>query len=127
MNQHTGNEDSGNRDYVLKYYVVCLMDVLGQSERLKGWERLPLDGQPNDQLVSAFAETAIRVKEFGEMFTEHFRRRSPRPPSADLHSRWREPQRVAAHKGKRRHLHGMERRAVDRGGCERPRFDNRSG
>src|SRR5450759_942082 len=83
MNRDTENE-SADRSYVLQYYVVCLIDVLGQSERLKGWEHLPLDGQPSDQLVSAFAKTAVRVKEFGEMFSEHFRRRSPRVPSESL-------------------------------------------
>ena len=60
-----------NREWVIQSYVVCIVDLWGQSQRLKGWETLPRDGRPTPQIIKAFGETVGAVRNFREMF-EHF-------------------------------------------------------
>ncbi len=61
-----------NREYVIQSYIVCIMDLLGQSQRLKGLETLPRDGRPTPQMIEAFRETVGVVRNFREMFEGFF-------------------------------------------------------
>lgn len=54
------------------YHVVCLIDVLGQKQRLADWPRLPQGGQPRDEFVKAIKQTAGTVLSFREHFIEFF-------------------------------------------------------
>ena len=61
-----------NREYVIQSYIVCIMDLLGQSQRLKGLETLPSNGRPTSQMIKAFGETVGAVRRFREMFEGFF-------------------------------------------------------
>ncbi|MCH8052248.1 MAG: hypothetical protein IIC86_09545 [Chloroflexi bacterium] len=61
-----------NREYKIQSYVVCIVDLLEQSERLQGWPALPKDGRPTPELVEAVDKTADTVRRFREMFREFF-------------------------------------------------------
>ncbi len=60
-----------NREYVIQSYIVCIIDLWGQSQRLIGWETLPRDGRPTPEIIKAFGDTVGAVRNFREMF-EHF-------------------------------------------------------
>ncbi len=66
--------DSAQHDHedVIQSYVVCIMDLLGQSERLQDWATLPGDGRPSPELIKAFDETVGNVRGFRVMFEEFF-------------------------------------------------------
>ena len=54
------------------YYVVCLIDILGQKQELKSWSILPDDGDPNPEFIKAIRDTVGAVLHFRDGFTEHF-------------------------------------------------------
>ena len=61
-----------NREYVVQSYVVCIVDLLNQSERLQKWPALPRDGRSTPELVEAVDETADTVRDFRELFEGFF-------------------------------------------------------
>lgn len=68
----------------LGYYVVCLLDILGQKERLKEWARLPPDGQVNESLIQALKETVGKVLSYRDFFEQFFSQfgKDPEPTPA---------------------------------------------
>jgi hypothetical protein len=56
----------------IRYYVVCLLDILGQSEKLKLWSDLPPDGTPPPQFVEAFRQTVGTVLYVRDKFKSIF-------------------------------------------------------
>ncbi|MFO8013099.1 MAG: hypothetical protein R6X20_07320 [Phycisphaerae bacterium] len=54
------------------YYVVCLVDLLGQKAGLDKWAQLPPDLQPTPALINALKETAGSVQAFRQMFESYF-------------------------------------------------------
>lgn len=63
----------------IRYYVMCLIDILGQKKHLQRWAMLPSDGKPSDEFVEALKRTVGTVLSFREMF-EGFFSRFGRPP-----------------------------------------------
>ena len=59
-------------DTVIGYHVVCLIDVLGQKQKLAGWAKLPDDGQPTPEFNKAFDDTAGTVLRFRNLFIQFF-------------------------------------------------------
>lgn len=54
------------------YYVVCLLDVLGQSEKLKEWSCLPPDGTLPPQAEEAIRQTVDTVRNLRRQFRNFF-------------------------------------------------------
>ncbi len=54
------------------YHVVCLIDVLGQKDKLAQWANLPTDGQLTPELEAALKQTAGTVLTFRDRFIEFF-------------------------------------------------------
>lgn len=80
------------RDITLQKYFVCLIDILGQQDRLKSWAKMPENGQVTPEYLEALRKTAGTViklnigfqnffakfikKEFihGEIFSEEYKK-----------------------------------------------------
>jgi hypothetical protein len=60
------------RDLAIRYYIVCLIDLLGQKEKLKGWSRLSQDGKPTPDSLSALQRSLGTLLWFKEKFSEFF-------------------------------------------------------
>lgn len=58
--------------YLLGYHVVCLIDVLGQKDKLTKWAKLPTDGKLTSDIVAALKQTAGAVLGFRDHFLEYF-------------------------------------------------------
>ena len=58
-----------NREYVIQSYIVCIMDLWGQSQRLVGWETLPRDGRPTPEIIRAFGDTVGAVRRVASYLT----------------------------------------------------------
>jgi hypothetical protein len=58
--------------YQLGYYVVCVIDLLGQKDKLKGWVTLPTDGQMTPSFQKALKDTIGGVLRFNESFNNFF-------------------------------------------------------
>lgn len=56
----------------IRTYVVCLIDLLNQSEELEKWALHPPSGMLSHDFISAFYRTAHRVRQFKEMFRYYF-------------------------------------------------------
>jgi hypothetical protein len=54
------------------YHVVCLIDVLGQKEKLAGWGRIPRREKITPEFVTAIKQTVGTVLTFRDMFTRYF-------------------------------------------------------
>jgi len=54
------------------YYVVCLVDVLGQKERLVGWRELPTDASLPEPFINAIKKSVGTVVQIREMFEDFF-------------------------------------------------------
>lgn len=59
-------------EYNLQYYVVCVIDVLGQWEKLAQWSEMPLDGVLSPELIGALKNTVGTVLGFKEVFEKYF-------------------------------------------------------
>jgi hypothetical protein len=59
--------------YSLQYYVVCVIDVLGQQSRLAQWRELPLNGLLDAKLISALKNTLGIVLGFKDIFERYFK------------------------------------------------------
>jgi hypothetical protein len=62
------------------YYVVCLVDVLGQKERLAGWRELPSDDGLRGPFIAAIKKSVGTVVQIREMFEDYFRAVADRKP-----------------------------------------------
>lgn len=58
------------------YQVVCLIDVLGQKQKLARWRRLPDGGQTNSDFNEAIRSTVGTVLTFRDEFVNYFKRLS---------------------------------------------------
>lgn len=56
------------------YHVVCLIDVLGQKQKLARWAKLPEDGQVTPDFIKALKDTAGTVLTFRDQFIKFFDR-----------------------------------------------------
>ncbi len=63
---------TGNDDFFVSYHVVCLIDLLGQKEKLANWAKLPPDLQPTPEFIHAIKQTAGTIVSFQEQFEEFF-------------------------------------------------------
>jgi len=54
------------------YHVVCLIDVLGQKQKLARWANLPDDGQITPEFIDALKQTAGTVLNFRDQFIQLF-------------------------------------------------------
>lgn len=63
---------SEHPDYEAKYYVVCVIDLLGQTEKLSGWKELPSDGKATRQFITAIKQTCGTILWFKEHFHAYF-------------------------------------------------------
>ncbi len=73
-----------NEDMMVAYHVVCLLDVLGQKQKLARWARLPKDAKLTPELAGALQETAGVLLRFRENFTSFFEGLSKRPSPEEL-------------------------------------------
>ena len=65
-------DKSKGSDVVVRYYVVCIIDLLGQRQKLAGWSRLPADGKPTPDFMGAMKDSVGTVLWFREKFAEFF-------------------------------------------------------
>jgi hypothetical protein len=65
------SEPENTQPYI-GYYFVCLMDILGQKQRLKDWSRLPSDGQITDDLIQALKKTVGTVLSYRQLYEDYF-------------------------------------------------------
>ena len=63
---------SANDDLYVTYYVVCVIDVLGQKQRLSGWSEIPEGNEPPPEFLKALRGTVIVVDKFRKWFEEYF-------------------------------------------------------
>lgn len=56
------------------YHVVCLVDVLGQKDKLAQWATLPDDGQVTQEFIQALRQTVGTVLAFRDQFVDLFNR-----------------------------------------------------
>jgi hypothetical protein len=54
------------------YYVVCVIDVLGQRQKLAGWATLPPDGQITPELLKAIKHTVGTLIVLREQYLDFF-------------------------------------------------------
>ncbi len=68
----TDNElsEKGFTDY--GNHVVCLIDVLGQKDKLKEWDMLD-NGDPSQKGLKTIGQTAVTVRKLERLFVEHFK------------------------------------------------------
>ena len=59
--------------WLVKDYVVCLLDVLNQKEHLNGWSKIPPDGILTPQFEDAMKKSVGRVQFVREQFEAYFR------------------------------------------------------
>ncbi len=59
-------------DYFLGYHVVCLIDVLGQKQKLAQWAELPDDRQVTPDFIKALKDTIGTVLTFRDQFIQFF-------------------------------------------------------
>jgi len=64
-------EFSGD-DLCVTYYVVCMVDILGQKERLGGWTNLPEGSTLPANVVQALKETVGTIRSFRSAFEQYF-------------------------------------------------------
>lgn len=64
------NEQKNN--FVFAPHVVCLIDILGQKEKLKGWANPPLSQEPDSEYLQAIRETVGKVLSFRSLFSNFF-------------------------------------------------------
>ena len=62
------NED----DLVLAYYIVCLIDILGQKGKLASWSELPKNSTLPPSLIDAMKKTVGAVLRFQKTFETFF-------------------------------------------------------
>jgi hypothetical protein len=65
-------DKSKGSDLMVRYYVVCIIDLLGQRQKLAGWSQLPVDGKPTPDFMRAMKDSVGTVLWFREKFTEFF-------------------------------------------------------
>jgi hypothetical protein len=58
--------------FQLGNYVVCIMDLLGQKEKLKDWDTMPADAQLSPKMTAAIKATIGAVEGFYRGFTTYF-------------------------------------------------------
>jgi len=63
---------SGGTNLEIRYYVVCLLDVLGQAQSLQGWARLPTDGQPTEEFIESLKKTVGTILGLRDLFNDFF-------------------------------------------------------
>jgi hypothetical protein len=68
----------------IRYYVVCLIDILGQKKHLQRWARLPTDGKTSDEFNEAIENTVGTVLRLSGMFEGFFSEFGQPPQQAVL-------------------------------------------
>ena len=68
----TGEKVNGHRKFLVGYHVVCLLDVLGQKDRLAGWSELPIEGGLTETDLQALKKTAGVVLGLQSAFERYF-------------------------------------------------------
>lgn len=63
--------DQGDSHFT--YYIVCVIDVLGQGERLAGWSKLPPSGQLPSGFLDSLKKTVGVVRKFRQWFEEYYK------------------------------------------------------
>src|SRR2546423_8041173 len=61
-------------DRYVGYHVVCIVDVLGQRNKLAGWSNMPSGGKPDQAFIDAMKHTVGTVLAFKDAFAEFFAR-----------------------------------------------------
>jgi len=59
-------------DLQFEYYIVCVLDLLNQQEKLKGWSKLPSATSPDPNFIKAVKETVGTVNWFRQAFVDFF-------------------------------------------------------
>lgn len=59
----------------VQHYVVCILDLLGQSSELKGWSELPPGEAAKTAFLSALKKSVGSVIAFKDLFTQSRERR----------------------------------------------------
>jgi hypothetical protein len=63
---------SSDDDFNVGYHVVCIIDVLGQKNKLAQWAKIPADGQPTSEFVNALKQTVGTILVFKKIFLDYF-------------------------------------------------------
>lgn len=67
-----GNDHHGDEIVKVRHYVVCLVDVLGQSEELKGWRELPDPLNPPSEFIQSLKRSVGTIDGIRTMFQKVF-------------------------------------------------------
>lgn len=67
------NNDETGRTLHCRYYIVCVIDVLGQSKRLNDWAKIPPD-QATPEFIAAIRDTLGAIGFFKKQFLDYFER-----------------------------------------------------
>ena len=59
-------------EFTLGYYIVCLVDLLGQADHLDAWSELPPDGVLTEDQIAAVEKTLGNVLRFQSLFEGFF-------------------------------------------------------
>jgi hypothetical protein len=72
--QNCDERETENRKFPVGNHVVCLIDVLGQNEKLAEWDKhpIPSNGKPSTGLIKALKNTAGVILPIRELCTELF-------------------------------------------------------
>lgn len=65
---------SRSRNIMVQKYFVCLIDVLGQQDRLRSWAKMPENGQVTPQYLEAVKKSAGTVVQLNIGFQEFFKK-----------------------------------------------------
>ncbi|MCB9217813.1 MAG: hypothetical protein H6616_18245, partial [Ignavibacteria bacterium] len=60
------------KEFTIGYHVVCFIDILGQQERLAGWNDLPANGEITAEFLRALKKTAGSIVAFENHFRDFF-------------------------------------------------------
>ena len=63
---------SSDNDLLLTYYIVCVIDILGQKDKLASWSELPKNSTLPSSLIGAMKKSVGVVLNFQKIFKEYF-------------------------------------------------------
>jgi len=73
MTNSSASESRDEYEFHVEYFVVCVIDILGQRERLAGWAQLPIASEFATQALPAIKRSAGTVLALKQQFEDYFR------------------------------------------------------
>jgi hypothetical protein len=70
--EQKSNGNGASDGFWVGYHVVCLIDLLGQKDKLANWDKIPAGRLPPKDFTRALSDTAGVVLKFKEKFLHYF-------------------------------------------------------